>query len=409
MAPNKTKICGCCGRKGHTLLRCSLPGAKLLLQLRRAAAPARRAKVARKVVKTRVRKQNSKKYKASRARLYSGPKVVKTVKATPPHASTYNACGSTATAYAALLEAGYLSKPPKLCPKCNGAFLDSPKEFLPGYLHSRCADHVDCGKRHNVTSFGALGAAVNLRSWELPSLHAAVVMWTSDPRKAPLASAVSKVLHLSVDKLLGLYHYLLSLEAAAGRRFSAAGMLHGDVEGDGTLVRVTRISEANPNYKKEVLEAQTKLRASSTFRTIHKSRMPKVWNGQMRMVGLLERNGGKLLLKELPIRLVPPGAPPPPESAQDLSSTSTMKHVAPGCCLFTDSAHAWRQAVLKHNQGAVFGKSRINYNNLCVFFAFASVFLTHGINILVQALEVDGCQRLPRKVFVARTALSTLR
>ena len=69
------------------------------------------------------------------------------------------------------------------------------------------------------------------------------------------------------------------------------------------------------------------------------------WQGHVRVAGLKQRDGAGVIVR-LPVKLVPPGSAPPPESAQELKDASLLDRLSSTrvTTLFSDGAPAWPNA-----------------------------------------------------------------
>ena len=96
--------------------------------------------------------------------------------------------------------------------------------------------------------------------------------------------------------------------------------LKGVVEADGTSVRTIRVSSKTKQFASLMKAWQKK----------HPDRKPKHFLAHCRMFGMIERNTSQnMVLAEAPLKLMPTGSKPPPESKEELRKTKLCQKLAP--------------------------------------------------------------------------------
>ena len=165
----------------------------------------------------------------------------------------------------------------------------------------------------------------------------------------PVADAQSQ-LKLARTAVEHIYPALQAAEAKAGEamctNLNQSGRMVGDIEADAHGIRKLYVSQANPRFQKEVAEAAVRYKKASPGK-----QLPKYWQAHFRVIGLKARTykgpvaktGGKIVLKVLPFKLVPPGASPPVESKIEIEQSQIMKFLGDPkqILLYSDGAKAW--------------------------------------------------------------------
>lgn len=171
------KRCRLCGKVGHTLVTCSLPGASEFRALRGQKLHKSKTKLLRKPQKlAKAVKKNVKKnqYAAKQRKLYSGSlaKDTRSDRVQP-------VCHTAEEALEKLVSAGFVMPPPK-CQTCGQGTLTVARRCgaRPTVLHYRCSER-DCDSKQNVLKhFQPLKQGLH-RSWTAPSLLTALQHYTA--------------------------------------------------------------------------------------------------------------------------------------------------------------------------------------------------------------------------------------
>ena len=129
---------------------------------------------------------------------------------------------------------------------------------------------------------------------------------------------------------------LRGVEVAVAKRQNNRCQLAGDLEVDEHGIRSFHVSKTNPVFEKY-----------RTKKLMDKSH-PYLLNS-VRVVGLRKRGGGRVYIRFLPSKLLPPKARPSPISEGELISSGIPKRAKPGSCVIhTDGAQAY-PAVIKRS------------------------------------------------------------
>ena len=336
-----------------------MPGADLICKLKKELLTAQNRKhVPRRGQLVRKRPASYRELKAKRSDEYTGPEVRKKVKknthATRNPASKSAMPTSELTAYSALVDAGYLSKTPHRCPTCRCGALSEPY-CSSGRVVVRC-DMFGCQSYHNVIKFSNLKTLAERqrpgRGSTPMALHGALKDYTSlVSGNAARSSQVSCTQGKHKQAYAKLFQELRQLEAdeahCENKRIKLAGDLQTqkNVEGDGTVLRKMHVSAKNPHYQKEMGEALERLKRRGKL----PARGVPHWTAHIRYAALCER-GGRITIVALPMRLVCPGGPPPPEAFEELRDSKLLDRCHPRAYLFTDGAHSWPKLAKAHNK-----------------------------------------------------------
>ena len=258
MPPNQSKRCLLCGRHGHNLRTCPLPGASALRQLRaqQSSKRERKSRVLRGTGAAAARKRGPPMKKqwlkpAQRRKQYSGS-FQKPSRAASGHRHWRGPSSTGQTPESALqelIQAGYVQIP-DLCPTCHYGALEGPfarKDVQqPGHLHVRCKDW-DCRARFNVLHFCPLLENIGRPLSVTPQkLLALVVQYLSKSAPRLYEAVHFNGLHNRV--VLQVNDELRRLEANEGRRLLHKIRLKGDVELDATALRKVHISSTNEGW-----------------------------------------------------------------------------------------------------------------------------------------------------------------
>ena len=370
MVQNKTHVCGCCGKKGHTMQTCPLPGAKKIraLSAQLLQAKAQRKKVRANQPKVRRGGKAFKKLAAKRSSMYTGkrPKDNLKMKRRARENKTQGRGGQgQEEALKDLLDAGYLTKPPLRCPACRRGALGAATTFQhpdieKTHLYYRCNEDK-CQRRFNVTSFTKLPLA----GLVCTQIRGAIEQYTDAAgSSAPSAAQAAKTSYAGLKTMAKLFAHLRAKEASLAHEENKVMKLGGkvqglkNIEGDGTLVRKMRVSLKNeffgPKIQKTV-EAMKRLHMKKSIKTKGKNMKstrfvaPKHWCIHIRYAALCER-AGRISVINLPEKVVAPATPPPPEAFEEMKTAGLLNRIDKKAFLFCDGAHAWKLLVNEHNK-----------------------------------------------------------
>ena len=125
----------------------------------------------------------------------------------------------------------------------------------------------------------------------------------------------------------------------------------GDIEADAHGIRKLYISNKNRMFSQEVAEATERFKRAKPDEDV-----PKYWQAHFRVLGLkartftghVQKRGGKIVIKALPFKLVPPGASPPVESKREILQSDILKHLGDPKMIrmYSDGAKAWESIYL---------------------------------------------------------------
>ena len=366
MGPRAVKgqvhTCSVCGSKEHRLETCPLPGAaqirRLMKKLKEASKKGNRKphKARRMPMKAAACKTGGFRQKAMKA--YTKKPRAPRGK-TARVASAWGAKGrrlqmaplfNDTECLARLQRAKYVHPKPSICPSCGcrgslrGSF--TRPQCNAGMLYYKCnGAHEGCGSWHNCLKFSHLP----LTKLTVGQVHSVVHSY-SDLGKHPPPSSDD----LAADAGAGRQQVARLVEELRTRVAKRAivenrrGVLSGDLEIDEHGLRVTHISNRNPHFQKP------KVRLGDP---------PKYWLLYVRVIGLRERGGRKMVVAFLPNKLVMPRAKPPPLSNEELTRCGLLKRCAKGRVVFSDGAKAYHHVITKFWRGKL--KSRqVAHNRL---------------------------------------------
>ena len=120
-------------------------------------------------------------------------------------------------------------------------------------------------------------------------------------------------------------------------------MLAGNIEGDAHGMRKIYMSKHNESSSDEIKAAEKRW---NTAKKGNGKPLPQYWQGHIRIVGLKQRDGDGIVAL-LPMKLVPPGSSPPPESKAEVIESKLLKRIVRKrpAGLFSDGAKAWLAAL----------------------------------------------------------------
>ena len=354
-------VCACCGSQGHTVATCKKPGAKLIRKLK-----AENAALKKQKPKVRTRQRAFKRPASFRSLLkkrsdaYSGrgsrARVQRRDGQRRRQVDKRAVVSDAVEAYSRLVEAGYLDPPPARCPTCRRGALSCPRPAesfrgKPGDVIVRCNED-DCQARYNVLKFSKLKCLSGRpgRAFTCPCLHSVLRAYTNPATRAsPRAYVVAKDKGLCSQRVALLFDELRGLEARAAITENKTIKLCDDVftqrniEGDGTVLRKFVVSRNNPHFAEAIKHAEAKLKRRGKLKG-----KKYLWHCHVRYAALAER-AGRVTVCALPMRLVGPHAPPPPEAFDELRDAGLLSRCHKRAFLFCDGAHSWPKLVKHHN------------------------------------------------------------
>ena len=241
--------CLLCGKSGHNLKGCKLPGAAQFRALRaKVRSKAGFASKDHDRKKTRLGNPRSQKgYQKKATTAYSGAKKV--MKSTAAknlrrQKRIVPAPLDVTASLQELQEAGFLDRPGQ-CPFCHrGSLYDNSRDKRS--ILYRCNDN-DCRK-----SVSALGHGTKLpsqigRGFNANQLCQAIKHYAY-ASTAPNLTATCKTLGVGLRSLTRLYHFLRDVEAAAGKKMNDKVRLAKCVEVDASKIRTLRCLNARVTF-----------------------------------------------------------------------------------------------------------------------------------------------------------------
>jgi hypothetical protein len=363
MARNGQKhLCSCCGKRGHTIAKCDLPGAKKIMAL------AKEIRVLKHITKKSRINQRVRRKPASfrqllqkRSAQYSGPgakarcAAAKNMRRAKDPTAIVQFRGPL-QCHEELVRSGFLHPPPRKCPVCNSGFLalpsTCPSRSDEDQLYCRCENH-DCKSYLNVLKFSMFFENwQRIRGISCSQLLNILKSYTNPAGNgAPRAATAAKMSGVNTQTVQHIFDILRQKECELGHAECGALMLGGDVEtqrnieGDGTVLRKLHVGNENPAFAQELAVAR------AAWKTKHGSspRPPKRWTVHVRYAALVERGGGLVVCVPLPCKVIAPNGPPPPEAFDELKDSGLLDHLSKGSFLFCDGAHSWPKLVKWYN------------------------------------------------------------
>lgn len=160
-----------------------------------------------------------------------------------------------------------------------------------------------------------------------------------DNMTAPSVDDLAGEAECGRDAVRSVVEVLRSTESAVAQSENNRGHLTGDVEVDEHGVRSFHISTKNEFYKKYITK---KLAAGGHTYYLN----------YVRVIGLRKRGGGRVILKMLPPKPLPPGSRPPPLSDAELLESRVLRRVhLKACVIHSDGAQAYPSIIRKHFKG----------------------------------------------------------
>ena len=334
--PRKAHTCSVCGKTGHRLEKCPLPGAKVILKLRKQIGRQGRQ------ILGRDKRQNARSHsglssdkKRKAAELYTGV-VKKKARADVTHAHTDvglpKNMSTELEAAEWLRRSGFVVV--KRCEACKHDSLTGPHELAPRpdrkpFVYWRCRRNA-CNKRFAFLSqsvFRGLQVTPKRLCGRLCCYASANV------RKAMTASVLMRAAgenlgHSQAD------HFLAALrkqESIAGEKLLKKTLLTLEIEGDSTGLGRFWVKRTNNTFHSQIQDLEKRKGKSWPAYPVH-----------LRCLGLVQRSG-PLVVKMLPPRVTLPKARPPVESAAEIRASGLLRCLKPKSrkAFYTDGAKAW--------------------------------------------------------------------
>ena len=168
--------------------------------------------------------------------------------------------------------------------------------------------------------------------------------------EAPRVADAQSQLKLARCAVNHVYEAMQAHEAKAGKSLcqntNLTRKMTGDIEADAHGIRKLYISNKNRMFSQEAAEATERFKRAKPDEDV-----PKYWQAHFRVLGLkartftghVQKRGGKIVIKALPFKLVPPGASPPVESKREILQSDILKHLGDPKIIrmYSDGAKAW--------------------------------------------------------------------
>ena len=331
--PARKRQCAACGRYGHRVTTCSSRAAQVIRELKSKTYRQPMRKIKGGTLAPRkfgdLRKNASKDY-----RKHGWDPRVKAVRRLKLAERRGKGLFSGLSpdpkqSLEKLQEAKYIPKMPKRCPACRGAEIGLTVKAKSRHVWYVCKAY-GCRKWiHPYTSSAFKGSKLN------PSqLFVVTHKYTnSDAIVPPRVDDLAGECEGGRDAAKKVVDTLMQVEVKEAKRANVRGRIGGDVEVDEHGVRSFHISTKNAIYAPFV---PAKLRAKRC----------KYYLNYVRVIGLRKRGAGKVFLKFLPPRPLPPGSKPPPLSNAELLRSRILNRCLPKTTvLHSDGALAYPAVV----------------------------------------------------------------
>ena len=341
--PRKAHTCSVCGKTGHRLEKCPLPGAKVILRLRKQIGRQGRQ------ILGRDKRQNARSHsglssdkKRKAAELYTGV-VKKKARADVTHAHTDvglpKNMSTELEAAEWLRRSGFVVV--KRCEACKHDSLTGPHELAPRpdrkpFVYWRCRRNA-CNKR-----FAFLPQSVFRGLQVTPKRLCGMLCCyaSANVRKAMTASVLMRAAgenlgHSQAD------HFLAALrkqESIAGEKLLKKTLLTLEIEGDSTGLGRFWVKRTNNTFHSQIQDLEKRKGKSWPAYPVH-----------LRCLGLVQRSG-PLVVKMLPPRVTLPKARPPVESAAEIRASGLLRCLKPKSrkAFYTDGGQS-----LEHSRSSI--------------------------------------------------------
>jgi hypothetical protein len=390
MAVQADKKCSVCYRKGHNATTCSTKGA---IALRKLQAKVKNASVKPRPVRRKLRPPLTfGRLAAKRSLKYRGvkelPRATEPRKTSPPTTDEKSALAD-------LVKLGFV-KVPKKCLGCKCPLKDaSQMHHGRNTLAWRCSKH-GCRHQHTPVSCSPFGV-LNLKC-SCVTLLRLLKLWATE-RRPPTGRALARLGHVSRTMAIKLANFMIKKEAAAAEAELQSAVLKGQVEMDGALLYSVRVGANNPNYQTEIEQVKTRLRAKGYFK---KNKVPASYKAHVRMLGFMERASGRVLVSPMPLRFVPPGSPPSPESASEALAPGVLQRLDKrSSIVFSDAAHGFKKAIKTINKSR--GPKLLHFTVNHSKGEYTRDVRARGKSLIAGTQAIDAKWRLVKQVIVAGT------
>ncbi|CAK9034697.1 unnamed protein product [Durusdinium trenchii] len=338
MARSKNKkkqpVCGCCGKTGHRIETCTLPGAALICKLRAAAKKTAGKRSGDKFKDDRSHCRSSGSYKRKASKKYVPMKSAKDYK---DHARLKASALSQDTidvpdSIKWLLKMGFLSRSRK-CAHCGYTSLKGPlvrkRKNMQDWCHWRCSRN-SCNRRVALY-YSSVCAGLQMQP---PALRSFLLWYCSkSPMKPVLASDAVLRFGISYKQADHCLAALRRQEALAGEREQSKLKLTREVEVDATSLGKFWTKSTNVLFADQIQDLCKKHDVT-----------PKAFPVHIRLVGALQR-GGHMVVRFLQPKVTLPKAVPPVEAYREIvrSNLTKMIQAKSPTALYADGALSWQK------------------------------------------------------------------
>ena len=334
--PTKQKhVCRLCGKSGHNISKCDLPGAGELRRLRlykRKHAGETPKDFGRKKSRIGFGRKNKKRIQKA-TKEYSGLqawKQRKNVKKMRKRNSSAAAVSREQIQHELkeLQAAGFLQKPGR-CHFCNRGWLYENQRSTSSHVLYRCSDN-DCRKSIAALSLGSLfpkniGRACNAK--QLNDLMKQYAYATSALNVLTLAK-VTGVHHKAIRKL---FDWFRAAETYSGTKLNDKQRLKGSVEVDASKLRTIKVGRNSTTWAPEI--------AQFIKNGNKKNRKCKYYIIHFSLIGAFARSSSACVIETTKARILAPSSRPTAESLEDVHDSGIFPRLAKGavprllCCL----------------------------------------------------------------------------
>ena len=325
-------VCSCCGKRGHRVETCKLPGAKVIQALRKKCSE--QANAASSSVKKKDdrshshkdgqhRKVAAKSYGSNKERKQNVRRVLGSVISSLTLTKT-EACSW-------LLKQGFVSSS-SVCRHCGQKSLKGPyclsRKDRRDHFYWRCARNA-CNKRD---AFLQKSYFAGLQC-EPDTLVQMLVRYANmSHTKAVVATDLVHAHGVSYNSADNFLRVLSEREAAAGKKAMSLIRLRQEIECDATSLGRFFVKPDNIFYADQIQDLQQKKRACLKSYPVH-----------VRVVGAIQR-GGLMVVKFMTPKVTLPKARPPVESIREIDRSGLAKYIGAdkNTAIYSDGAPSWR-------------------------------------------------------------------
>jgi len=342
--------CGFCGKAGHTLRSCPLPGAAKLRELIQLVGHRTRQR-GREMLKNHERTRKSKRDPQYTVQPTYRRTLVRRGGVASLKKKGVASMISLSQAYERLTKAKYLFRP-RRCPDCHGK-LTGPHAFKQSMV-LRCSAFA-CHRRWSVLEGSPFkGSRLNLAQlWTVVDAYT-----NNDSLKKCSTDRICSKAEAGRWAVLSVTQTLSRLLVAEAKRENKQGSVGGDVEVDGHTVRSMCVSKTNLKFK------HLHPKESCRTKRANRLRRAKYYLLHIRVLGLRKRGSGKVFMAFGDDILVPPRSRPPPENLDEVLKSDLFKRVQNKATVHFDGAQAWPAAIRKKYRYKQFKLRHVSHSRM---------------------------------------------